>query len=283
MENTTTLFVVSSDRGIYPLDDIVSAIVHHEPAGTYMILAVDETNSIKELTTHGAGQLVHTRLSPAVPRGFHRAVALEWAIGRGMQFQQAILLDDTVILRGSSLGQYCQSHMNLPGVAAVGVGCTLNRVPYWQSCRRFFEHYSLPYAKQVQPPIAFADPFLRLNYEFVSALVERGLLIPKEVEGWPTTYGAYIAWMAVLMDFHAAAWGFTTKALPPFFVSNSPMCPPPHILSDDMILFSSSLAIPSYSDTDIRELLKRERSEPGRPVPTFSPTTFGGTDVPPVM
>lgn len=277
MSEVDTLFVISSSRGEYALDDLLNAIAFHNPqeSQTHTTIAIDETGQIEHLDSQGHFYLTNADPADESASGFKRAQGVAWAISQGIQFKQAILLDDSCLIYGGSLSQFCLQHSQKPGVGAIGVGHAVSGEAKWQAVTNLFYEYALPHEFFQHAPLMFADAFLVYSRPFVDALTNRGLLVPPHAERWTAGYGAYAAWVSLMLGFYSVAWGYTHKVLPPFCVlPTNQFAPAPHILSDRFMLFSPLTAIPGYSESDIREMYKRQRGEAAREVAPFGPTVI---------
>lgn len=274
MVDVDTLFVISSARGAYALDDIVSGIEMFNPSGSYLIVIVDEVGQITAIGSERC-RLVHADPAQELQPGFKRAQGLLWAIEQGVAYKQVIMLDDSCLVRGGPLGDFWLEQLQ-DGVGVIGVGDTLGRQRAWSLSTDLFYEWQLPHQAFERPPIALADAFLVLHPQFVGVLYQKNLLLPAGADRWCTSYGAYISWVAQMLNFYVVAWGYTNKTLPPLFVwPADTTVPAPQIIADRFMIFSPVGSVSGYSESDIRELFKRQRGEPSREIPPFKPVTYG--------
>lgn len=277
MIDVDTLFVISSRRGEYPLDDLVASINAHNPNGSHFIVVVDESQQLSELPTMtGNYRIVYPDGSDDVHAGFKRAQGLRWAIDEGIAYKQVIMLDDTCLIRGGPIGDFWLDQIQRDGLGVIGVGHTPNYGPRWRSLVGLLYEWDLPHQNWEKVPAALHDAFLVLSPQLVGHLYQKNLLIPPGPERWTATYGAYISWVAQLLNFHIVAWGYTHKTLPPLCITSpGQYAPAPHILADRFMVCSPVGAVSGYSESDLRELFKQQRGEQARQLPAFGPTVYG--------
>lgn len=276
MYDVDTLFVISSARGEYPLDDLVSSINAHNPSGSHFIVVCDESGKLSDLTVKGPYQIVHPAESDDIHPGFKRAQGLQWAIEQGIAYKQVITMDDSCLVRGGPLGDFWLDQIQKDGLGIIGVGHTPNYTPRWRSLVNLLYEWELPHQNWEKVPLALHDAFMVLSPQFVGAMYQKKLLVPRGPERWTATYGAYVAWVAQMLNFHVVAWGFTHKILPPLFITpRGVTAPAPHLLTDRFHVFSSVFDVMGYSEGDLRELFKQQRGEQARHVASFGPQVYG--------
>lgn len=275
MYDVDTLFIISSSRGAYVLDDLISAIQAFNPSGSHFIVAVDETGKIESLGDNAPVQILHAT-EPVQDPAFKRAQGLLWAIEAGIAYKQVIMMSDTCLIRGGAIGEYWMGHIQQEGVGLVGVATTKSYRSSWKTLAGQLYELGLENDQWDKPPIAMSGDFLILSPTLATVMYQRKLLLPPLAADWSAGFGTYMAWVAQLLNFYAIGWGFTHKQLPPLYISEpGHETVAPHLLMDRFMVVSSVLAVPGYGENDLRELFKRQRGEPAADVAKFSPVVYG--------
>jgi len=276
MYDVDTLFVISSARGEYVLNDLISSIQWSCPGGSTFTVAVDETNTIKTLSAEGAHEVIHTSVDKDACSGFHRMHGLKWAIDKGISYKQVIFLDDSCLVMGQPFDAYLLDQTSKEGVGLLGVqDTTSGHAKAFHAATNLFYEWEIPHQNVETPPPALADAFMALSPQFVGVLYQRKLLTPTRCNEWPGGFGEYLSWLCTMLGFYMVSWGATDKTLPPFYINTGVPLPSPTILAQRFLVFSSVREVLGNSESDIRELFKRQRGEPARTVTPFSPTVTG--------
>ncbi len=277
MFDVDTLFVISSKRGPYALDDLINSIAWTCTTGSHFTVVVDETASLEKLESEGRYQILHSDLPANVPSGFHRAAGLKWAIDQKIAYRQVMLLSDTCLICTQTLDAFFMEHSRKDQVGLIGVRDRKGYEADWREAQTKLFEWQLPVEAWERPPVSLNDDFLVLAGRFAAELYTRGLLVPEGCTGWPGTYGSYISWVCHMLGFFVVSWGFEDKALPPLYVNHSQgqYLPAPHLLGNQILIFSPVNAVMSYSEGDLREMYKHRRGERAREIPRFQPIVTG--------
>ncbi len=276
MFDVDTLFVISSARGQYALNDLISAIRWSCPGGSTFTVAVDETDGLEELSADGQYQLLHVDLPDQVDSGFQRAAGLKWAIDKGISYKQVVLMDDSCLVMGQPFDAFLSDQLSKERVGLLGVRDTFgnHETAFHKNTTLLYEWQTQNQRFETAPPVV-CDAFMALSARFVGSLYQQNLLTPPGCERWEGTFGAYLSWMCAMTGFFMVSWGSTDKILPPFYVSTGFNLPSPTVLAQRFLVFSSVGDVLGYGESDLRELFKRQRGEPSREVPPFSPVVTG--------
>ena len=279
MFDVDTLFVVSTRRGSYPVQDIASAVAWSSPNNSHYTLIVDENQSDTPLLQDVAEnvQLFSSNHSLDTPSGFSRAAAIHWAIDNGVTYRQVISLSDTCLVLTQELGSFFLPHLNKDGLGVIGVQSRRPQIKQWREARSLLFNWKISLEGWENPPISLCDDILVMTPRFLSPLYQRKLINPDGCEKWPSDYGTYISWVCHMLGFFVVSWGYEDKPLPPLYVNHchGQYLPPPQMLSQGFLLFSPANRVMSYSEADLRELYKRQRGEPARELPRFGPVATG--------
>lgn len=277
MFNVDTLFVISSSRGDYVLDDLVAAI-DWSAGGSHFTLIVDETSTTEKLSVDGRYQIIHSDLGQQ--SSFHRAAGLKWAVESGVAYRQVVMLSDTCLITGKGIDTFFLPHTQKDHVGLIGVRTGRYVESLWSASQTKFFEWNLPIDQWERPPIALCNDVLIMSGRFVGAMYQHGLLVPAGCDQWMPglrVYGAYASWVCHMLNLYVVSWGFETKPLPPLYVSHvqGQFMPPPHLLHDRVLLFSPATNVMGYSEGDLRELYKQQRGEISREVPKAQPQVTG--------
>lgn len=276
MFDVDTLFVISSKRGQYALNDLISAIRWACPGGSTFTVAVDEAGSLEELSADGQYQLLHVDLPDQANSGFRRAAGLKWALDKGISYKQVVLMDDSCLVMGQPIDAFLLDQFSKEGVGLLGVRDTFgnHETAFHKNTTLLYEWQTPNQRFETAPPVV-CNAFLALSARFVGTLYQQNLLTPEGCERWEGTFGAYLSWMCAMTGYYMVSWGSTDKTLPPFYISTGYNLPSPTVLAQRFLVFSSVGDVLGYGESDLRELFKRQRGEPSREVPPFSPTVTG--------
>ena len=274
MFDVETVFVISSNRGDYVLNDLLSAI-HWACSGgrSFFTVVVDETKTIEKLSAPGNYQILHSDLPPTVNSGFHRAAGVKWAIDRGIAYKQIILLTDSCLLTGQGLDVTLLQQTQRERVGLIGVRADQNSEQLWYASQTQLFNWQIPVTEVETPPITLCDDVLVMAGRLAGTMWSKGLLVPDGCHQWAGSYGAYAAWVCHLVGLCVISWGFETKPMPPFYVSHAQgqYLPPPHLLNNRFMVFAPATKVMSYSEADLRELYKQQRGEQAREIVKFQP------------
>jgi hypothetical protein len=277
MFDVDTLFVISSARGQYALNDLISSIRWACPSGSTYTVAVDETGDLDTLSADGEYKLLSVDVPKEADSGFKRAAGLKWAIDQGISYKQVVMLDDSCLVMGQPFDAFLSDQLTKDGVGLLGVRDTVgnHEKAFHQNTTLLYE-WQVPNQQQLEiaPPV-LCDAFLALSARFVGALYQKNLLTPDACERWDGTFGSYLSWLCTMTGFFMVSWGSADKSLPPFHVSHGGNQPSPTVLAQRFLVFSSVRDVLGYGESDLRELFKRQRGEPSREVPPFSPVVTG--------
>lgn len=276
MMDVDTLYVISSWRGDYVLDDMLAAIAWSSTR-SFFVIVVDLSKQVQQLTAPGKYQIVHSDLPPETCEGFHRAAGLKWAIDTGIAYKQVIMLHDTCLPVTQTLDSFFIEQMQPDGLGVLGVHASLNGERAWQDARTQLFQWKVPTEAWERPPISLCDDFLVLAPRLASLLYLRNLLVPPGCSNWPGTYGSYISWVCQMLNMYVVGWGYETKPLPPVYVSHTQgqYLPAPHLFGQRLLVFSPINKIMGYAEGDIRELYKQQRGERAREIAKLKPVVHG--------
>ena len=277
MFDVDTLFVISSNRGTYVIEDLLASIAWTCTNGSHFTVVIDENGTIENLSATDRYQILHSDLPPETPSGFHRAAGLKWAIDQGIAYRQIIMLADTCLIVTQTLDAFFAEHTQKEGVGVIGVRDQRQHEKVWRDAQSQLFEWKLPVADWEIPPISLCDDILIMAARFVAPMFQKGLLIPAGCETWPGTYGAYVSWVCHMLNFYAVSWGFETNTLPPLYVNHAQgqYLPPPHILGNQFLVYSPANKVMAYSEGDLRELYKQRRGERFREVNKLQPVVTG--------
>jgi len=277
MFDVDTLFVISSKRGNYPLEDLLAAIAWTCTTGSHYTVVVDETGTLEHLEGGDRFQILHSDLPGEVDSGFHRAAGLKWAIDQKIAYKQVIMMADTCLIATQTMDSFFMEHIQRDQIGMIGVRSRRTYEKEWQDAQNQLFEWRLPIEAWERRPASLNDDFLILSGRFAAALYGRGLLVPDGCDKWPATFGSYISWLCHMLDFYVIGWGFEDKALPPIYVNHchGQYLPPPHLLGNQFLVFSPANAVLSYSEGDLREMYKQRRGERAREVAKFQPVVSG--------
>jgi len=203
--------------------------------------------------------------------------ALQWALGEGFEPKQVIMLDESVLVRGGpAIGDFWLEQAKSPQLAVIGVGDTSREFHYdFDRATTLLTRWGVTHAGFEKPPMVLADHVLIMYPTFFNALRQHNLLTPDDMAAWPSTYGAYISWVAQFMNMFVVTWGYTHKVLPPLYVGGREKIPAPHLLAERFHFVSDVRRTFGYAPEDIRELFKQMRGQSAREVAKYGPQTHG--------
>lgn len=277
MVNVDTLFVISSSRGDYPLDDLVAGI-NWGCKGSHFTVVVDEAARLQKLGVAGEFQILHTNLPSGTDSGFHRIAGLDWAVEQGCIYRQAILLSDECLIAAQGLDTFFLEHMQQDQLGVIGVRHRKLFLDEWRANQTMMFELGIPLENQEHPPISLADDVLLLTGQFIGQLYERRLLTPKNCEHWRGNFGSYLSWVAHLFGFNVISWGFHDRPLPPLYINQcqGQYLPPPQWLAKQFLVYSPVTKVLAYSEKEIRDLYKYQRGEIQEPATTLTPIVTSG-------
>jgi len=277
MSDADTLFIISSKRGSYVLEDMLAAISWSASGRSYFTVVVDETATLTKLEANGQYHLLHSNLPPETPGGFHRAVGLRWAVEQGIAYRHVIMLSDTCLLTALGVDAFFLPTTQKEHVGLIGVRADSNHIRSWREASPLLFQWKLPLNGWERPPISLCDDFLVLSGRFVVHLYANELLVPEKCSEWPTTYGAYLSWACHLTGFFVVSWGYETKPLPPLYISRAAGAnlPSPHLFATQFMAFAPINTVMGYCEEDVRELYKAQRGERSRDVAKLQPVVTG--------
>jgi len=274
-----TLFIISSARGAYALNDLISAIQWSCGGGSRYIVAVDETSQLDQLQVEGHYQVLHSELPEGTPAGFHRAAGLKWAIDKGIAYKQVVMMDDSCLIMGQGMDDFLIEQTTKDNIGVIGVRDSVTYTePTFKQATALLYEWGLPHEAIEHAPPVVQDAFLVLSAKLAGVLYQRGLLVPKGVERWQSAaYSTFLSWACQMLNFYLVSWGSAEKVLPPFYITRAhgPYMPSPTILAQRFYVFSSVRDVLGYSESDLRELFKQARGEPHREIKPFGPQLSG--------
>lgn len=277
MSDVDTLFVISSNRGSYVLDDMLAAITWASVGRSHFTVVVDETATITSLDAPGQYRLLHSTLPSAAAGGFHRALGLKWAIESGIAYRQVIMLSDRCLLTAQAVDAFFLEHTQKENIGLIGVRAERSNAKPWQTALPLLFQWKVQLNGWERPPVSLCDDFLVLAGRFAVQLFKRELLVPDNCADWPATYGAYLSWLCHIVGLYVVSWGFETKPLPPLYISHATgtNLPAPHLFAQRMLAFAPIDGVMGYSEGDLRELYKQHRGERSRDIPKLQPVVTG--------
>lgn len=278
MYDVDTIFVVSASRGPYPTEDITRAIKWSCNSSSYHIVVVNTGSKTPyPPSTDKSVTLVDSPLPQEAPIGFHRAAALQQILTTGITYRQVIMLDDTCLLLTQDIGTFFKPQIAKEQIGVIGVQARDPYIDQWRITQNMMFRWQLPLDGWERPPISLVDDILILAPRMVAPFIQRDLLVPPSCERWPGTYGSYLSWACHMMGFYVVSWGYEDKPLPPLYVNHchGSHLPPPQMLSQGFLLFSPANGVMGYSESDLRELYKKQRGERARELPRFGPVATG--------
>jgi hypothetical protein len=279
MFKVDTLFVISSARGKYALDDLLASIRWTCVQGTCFTVVVDENETLEKLGADGDYQVIYSGLPPNTHSGFHRAAGLSWAMDAGIEFRQVIMLSDDCLIMSQGLDQFGLQYACRDGVCVLGVRDNKNFDRAYQQGTALLYDWGMPMQGWERAPDVIVDDVMFLSSHSTALLHEKNLLIPLNCEQWPTTHGAYVSWVGQMLGTAVVMWGSVDRWLPPLAISKTETesQPPPHVLDQNRFkLFSSVRNVLSYSESELRELYKRTRGEAAKESPKYGPVVAVG-------
>lgn len=277
MYDVDTLFVISSAKGQYALNDMLSMIHWSATGGSSFTVAVDQTASIESLDAQGKYQILHSDVPAHAPAGFHRAAGLKWAIDQGIAYRQVIMLSDVCLLMTQTIDTFFKEHIEKEQIGVIAVRASRTYENVWMQARTQLFERGVPIASWERPPICLCEDLMILTPRFVAAMYQQNVLLPEGAANWPADYGCYVSWICHMLGFYAVSWGYETKQLPPLYISHSSVqcLPAPHLFGQRMLAFAPIDKVSGYSESDIRELYRQQRGERGRELPKHQPVATG--------
>ncbi len=277
MSDVDTLFIISSSRGSYVLEDMLSAIAWASAGRSHFTVVVDETATLAKLDAPGHYELIHSTLPGKSEGGFHRACGLKWAIESGNTYRQVIMLSDRCLLTSQAVDSFFLDHMQNENIGVIGVRAERSTARSWKAALPLLFQWKVQLDGWERPPISLCDDFLVLSNGFISQLQQRELLVPDNCADWPATYGDYVSWLGHIIGLYVVSWGFETKPLPPLYISHTTgtNLPAPHLFSQRMVAFAPIDGVMGYSEGDLRELFKQHRGERSRDIQKLQPVVTG--------
>lgn len=262
MVNVDTIFVISSARGDYPLEDLLSSI-NWSCRGSHFTVIVDEAARLEKLGVDGKFQVLHTSLPQEVAGGFHRLAGLEWIVNQGCVYRQVILLSDECLIASQGLDEFFLEHMQQDQLGVIGVRHRKLFLDEWRANQTMMFELGVPLENREHTPISLADDVLLLTGQFVGQLYNRRLMSPRTCDQWRGNFGSYISWLAHLLGFNVISWGFHDRPLPPLYVNQcqGQYLPSPQWLAKHFLVFSPVNKVLAYSEREIRELYKYHRGD----------------------
>ncbi len=276
---TDVLFVSSSRRGSYFLQDQLAGI-QYAAQGDYYAVLVDESGKAPAATAPNYRFMPSALPLTAAP-GFHRAAALQQMLAEGHRFDVAIMLDEQALLINQGIGDWAwgqlskDSRLGLLGVQS----CEYTIEAYRHSLPLLYE-WNIDHARWEKPPAVLSGLASCMSYFLCEELRRREWLVPEGCHRWTTTYGAYLSWTSQMAEFLQIAWGRADKPLPPLFIQDCDLGSPtpPHYLDRRMFhLYAPANRALSYSEMELRNIYKQDRGEqaqiqPLAPVVSALPT-----------
>jgi hypothetical protein len=272
------MFVISSRRGGYYLDDLAASLTW-SAVHSHHVLAVDETGGQLRLQSQPRVTAVSSGLPLTAQPGFHRAAALELALEAELDFEYVYLLDEQCLVWGRGVDELLGPALDKdPRLGLVGVQERGDRGYLYRQSLPLLIEWRVPHERWEQPPLSLSPYLLVLPRRLALALRERSLLSPPGCERWLGHYGDYLSWVAQMLGYHVLSWGYTDKPLPPLLLLDERAGGqlPPTVISERMAVYAPACQVVSYAETELREIAKRNRGEPARPVQPLSPQVSPG-------
>jgi hypothetical protein len=174
-------------------------------------------------------------------------VALQQFMRADWQIGQIIYLEADTLLIGKGLDGWAASRVK-QNAGVIGVPDRLNYSDAYLSCSPLFAEWGVPHelwdaAPNTRTPLSGV---LVLSYSFAKDLFHRQLLPPPTFGEWRLTVGAYLAWVAQMLNYEVVLVGSMDRPEPPIY-ANYWACyshlPPPQILSPRFLVYHSLLRI----------------------------------------
>lgn len=273
MFDTRTLFVVSSRRGAYFVEDLVAAL-RWSATGRHHILTVDETGGSLNLQPGDGWSAANSKLDPMASPGFHRLAAVQAALEQGAKFQYLVLLDEQCLVLGRKLDEWFTPALDKDTqLGLLGVQERTGRAQLFRQSLGLLVEWRVPHERWEQPPASLSPYALFAPLRLVLALRERNLLVPPDCQRWQGHYGTYLSWVSQMLGFRAVIWGYTDKPLPPLLLHEGDCTNqmPPTVVSEQIGVYAPAHRVLAYAEQDLREIGKRNRGESARYVQPLSP------------
>lgn len=282
MTHVDLMFVVSSKRGRYVLEDIAAALRWACTTASHYTLCIDESQrEYRELRGHYEirSPVITDKQCAQLPSGFSALTMLEApeTFRIPVAAQHVVLLSDRCLLTGVAFDRFLLERLSSATFGAMGVEQSGDFEDMFSMNLPILGRNKLNHQAWENPPPVLADDILVLSDNLLAAMRSRQLFTPGNCGDWSGTLGAYVAWVSVCLGLPVVSWGYGHKALPPLYVNTTGVSvPPPHILSPAFQLFAPVDKVLSYAEADLRDMYKRLRGEPAREVKSFGPVATIG-------
>jgi hypothetical protein len=272
-----TIFVIATSRGTYPVLDLFNSI-RWSCRQSYYVVIVDRVGDVEFPADVKEGYTLLQMSSEAkASDGFLCGAGVSWAISKGIQCKQFVLLDDACLVIQPGIDNWSLGHMQKTQVGLLGVLDRLNYEDAYKRCAPWMDIWDMPQTSFDPGPNSIHEAVVFLSATVAAELHKRALLIPAGCEQWPIPYGPYISWAVQMLDHYMVGWGHMDKQMPPLFVAHTKRArflPAPHILSSKFLLYYSLRNVPGYSEEELREAFKRMRGEAAKTVEPYRPVVF---------
>lgn len=261
MQPTTTLCVMCTDRGAYIAHDQIAA-VRWGCSDSVHTLIIDENGKLQDPGDFEGYSILRRDRPYRLQRGFQQLAALHYAIDRGWQFQQAMLLTDDTLITGKEIDRWTLASIE-KSVGFLGVEDRYSHDDAYGRVANLFAEWDIPYETWDPTPKVPSDKFLVISQEMLKQMFQRGLLAPEEPERWPLPFATYISWVGQILGFYQGLCGHVDKQQPPLYINpakGNRCAPAPHILKDTFAVYYSLRNVPAYNEEELRTGYRRIRA-----------------------
>ena len=254
MIRTQTLIVFNSSRDPAIADDHIQALRWACQEDCHVVF-VDDRQALPAGERDG-WSVHHTKL-PLLPElaGFRRMAVLQEVINIGTSFQCAWLLSDDTLPIRPGLDRVILQTMREQNAGLLGVADRHDYNDAFVFCTSLFAEWGLPFERWQTGTAVPIDGFVVLSQALVLALFRKQLLVPEGIERWSLPWGVYISWVSQLLGYYQHLQGSVDRPVPPIYADVTPGCrlsPPPHILSDEFLLYHSLRQVRGFNEEEIR-------------------------------
>jgi|GEM_PF-6637919 len=270
MTCTDTLFVVGPSLSKYRAQDTLDAVRKWSDGSCCVVFV---SNTEQPLPKDGDAWPVGRAFKPGTDEGFMRGYGLWWAMDRGIQFRQAILMSATCLIVARGLDAWCAERLRRTDLGLMGVQAWTNYADAYKRSLGLLAEWGVPFENWDCATEVLSSSFLCLSASFADLLFGRGWLFPERCEAWPANYGAFLSWTAQMFGYYKLACGHVNSPCPPLYVALDTSVPVDHpapmILHESFKLYCPVDRVRGYSEEEVRRIYAARRAGKYEDEPDF--------------
>lgn len=262
MSAPLTLYVVHSNRAPEITADCVAAARWASEYPCRVVAVVDDAAEHSEC----GADVIHRATVPANNHlsdwRFYEGIAA--AIDQGCEFEQVICFRDDALFLRKGLDKWAAACFYRDDVALIAPA---DRYYYADSFLRvadLFSRWRVPHEIWDRAPAGYtaSSQVFCLKAALTKELFHRRLLLPESYKEWSLPFSCYASWTCQLLMMAPRLVGSPERPQIPFYVNDGwggLYNPPPHILHANFLVYWSLRQIAGYSETDIRDWVRKQR------------------------